>query len=220
MTFIRWNNAEGGTAGVNVSTANSGGASGDAWNTVNIGTGTTLQYSSTQKRDGSTAYHFVGDGIHSAYLKWTCTGVTGLYVRAYFYLTASIVNTFLYQLGGGTGTADAWVTSLARIKSDAGSVNTTGTTVLATNTWYRAESQFILGTGTSQTVTRLYNNAGSLLETISSPATGTVTSPTTIGYGILGAQAADLYMDDLAASDQGWIGDYVAPAGSSSCFFF
>lgn len=63
------NTAEGGTDGVTVTTANSGGGSGDAWDTVAISTGGALTFSNFAPAHGSRGYAFglPADGTSGAH---------------------------------------------------------------------------------------------------------------------------------------------------------
>jgi hypothetical protein len=59
-------NAEGGTNGVTVTAGNSGGASGDAFDSVPIAAGGTFTYSSTQVAEGTLSYHITTDATGEA----------------------------------------------------------------------------------------------------------------------------------------------------------
>jgi hypothetical protein len=220
MTFVRSNTAEGGTSGATVTTANSGGASGDAFSAVSIGSGSTLICTNALAFSGTKSYQFAETTSHAVTANWTITGVAGpLYARSYIYFQSTAGPGYAYFVSGGTGSMTVVVSSAGKVQVLCSGVTTlTSTTVLSANTWYRIEAQFTFGTGTSQAVMRLYDASGTLLETLTTAATGTVTGATTLAFGSSGTTTVTYNMDNLAASDQGWIGPYVAPAGNSGQF--
>lgn len=74
-TLIKQNTAEGGTADAVVTTANSGGTSGDAFDAINIGTsaGNTLTYTASALR-GNLSIRFVKASTTQCFCSWTWTG--------------------------------------------------------------------------------------------------------------------------------------------------
>lgn len=222
MTFIKSNTAEGGTNGTSVTAANSGGASGDAFNSISTGTGSTLIFTNTLAFGGANSYQFAETSGHAVSANWTCTGVAGpIYLRGYIYFQTTAGPGYAYFLSGGTGSMTVAVSSSAKVQVLCSGVTTlTSTTALSANTWYRIEAQFAFGSGTSGVVMRLYDAAGTLLETLTTTTAGTVTGATSIALGSSGATATTYNMDNLAASDQGWIGPYAVPPGASGRFFF
>jgi hypothetical protein len=62
----RVNSAEGGTDAATVTTANSGGTSGDAWDSVNIPSGTTLTFATAAAYKGSRGYR-ITSGTNSGH---------------------------------------------------------------------------------------------------------------------------------------------------------
>src|SRR5690242_18849335 len=83
------NTFEGGTNGTTITTANSGGASGDAFSAGTIGAAGTLKFDNTHSRD-SLAVKIANASSQVSQVEWrSLGGLTGnVYFRAYIYITA------------------------------------------------------------------------------------------------------------------------------------
>jgi len=154
------NTAEGGTDTVNVTAANSGGASGDAWTNDPIVTGGTVTYSATQKQKGTRSYKIDNTSNANVYLDWRPTPSRQMVCRFYIYLSGTL-NTYTTWLMFQPASANAYISLTTngsrqlRVDSFAATFpNWTGTgntysPPLATATWYRIELKVDNSGGTS-----------------------------------------------------------------------
>lgn len=147
------NTFEGGTNGATITTSNSGGASGTAWDFIEILAGATATYTTTAS-NGSRAASFTGNGAH-AYLQWYITSTTKMSLRAYVRLPA--LPSAEFQAITPRSTTDyigsVNFTTAGKIKLTSAAPGTptlfTATTALSVNTWYRVEVSWEVGTTTA-----------------------------------------------------------------------
>ena len=146
------NNAEGGTPGVTVSTANSGGASGNAFTTVSRGTGASLIYSSAAAAHGSLGFSITGTSGTATFVGWSGLSATSLATRLY-YNTGSVDPSALIRLldiRNASGTAARIELSTGNqlfVQNNAGVTVDTFPTALKPNTWYRIELAISISAG-------------------------------------------------------------------------
>lgn len=219
------NTAEGGTNGTVVTTGNSGGASGTAWSTVNVGTsGTTVQFSAAQQAIGGLSYLFTTGGTaESAFMTWSTPITPGLttYARAYCYIQSSTVSIFRFlQLTdasflscGGIGT-----TALSKFKliNSAGSLVGTSTTTAPQNQWIRLELKVFSDASVGEIELKIFLNSQSNTPTETLAATNVNTRGGNIAAAVFGIDVATsnltMYQDNMAVSNTGYIGpDSVTP---------
>lgn len=217
MTIALSNTAEGGTSGTAVTAGNSGGASGDAFSAVGLGSGSALTFDNAHAFSGVLSYKIVSlTGFCSA--SYTISGSPAtLYVRSYAYFATLAAASIFTGVGtnyhsalfnGTHWTAKAWPgTTVA------------GTTTPTTGAWYRIEAQFNYASSGATTVVRVYDSTGTLLETITGTG-GTIPSTTSIVFGSAAGNGAagNYWADNLAVSDQGWLGPYVPPVNTGQMF--
>lgn len=112
------NGAEGGSNGTPVTTGNSGGASGDAWDSIVVNTGSTVNFATAAAAHGSLGYRHTPASGQNCYRKKTIVaGATVTHRFYYYYLAAPAAETSIARmLGNSAGTQ---VASLA--------INTSGT---------------------------------------------------------------------------------------------
>lgn len=154
------NNAEGGTDLTTITTGNSGGASGDAFGDVVIGSGGTLTFASDQEAHGSLSLKLsVGSFGNSTYFGWRIGTQARVYGRAYCRLSAtptgagqSLVSAF----NGSPGNAPVLAILIdasnhVRVVKATGTSTTISVTfssaAIATNSWFRIEWDFNFATG-------------------------------------------------------------------------
>lgn len=215
------NSFEGGTDTVDISAANSGGASGDAFNSV---PGTTApKYSATQAAHGSLSGRFqtVAAGTH--YLNWsTAAGtLTDHYGRVYVYLdigaatNIGIVRFLEFRAASlacfirpaGTG-------RLTELADSAGSIAATGSTAWAKNQWMRIEWHIVHSTTVGTIDVRVYNTPDSTTidETVSASGLNLGANATSVRIGVTTSVAnwpvsgGFCYMDDLVYGATSWPG--------------
>lgn len=206
------NTCEGGVPPNAVTTANSGGASGNAWDRVENDSPVT--YSAT------AAHGSVGilcNGAADAYVGWE-TGISGtsptLWARAYVRFDAlpaantNILRT-LSPSNGIMGTIRINTTGTLGMLYGTGSFagNTTGTVTLGA--WFRVEMMVTAGGANNGTMTmRVFWDPDATTpsqEVTSSNVTTGAVNPTRLRAGVL-SNAATVFLDDIALSDEGWIG--------------
>ena len=216
------NSFEGGPASVAISTANSGGTSGDAFDGVTTAGGTTATYSTAHPTRGSTGAAFgipasAGQAAYVAYSTSLTAVATAaaLYARRYIFLTAS--PPIAYGIVRGlSGASQRWRVALntsRKIEARAAdnSVIGTSTTTLALSTPYRIEVS-ATGSTTGSIEVRIY--AGE--DTTPTETMGPYT-PVNLGgpvaeirFGVtaaVGAATAMIdYCDDIGASTVTWLG--------------
>src|SRR5579859_7350253 len=148
------NNFSGGAAGATVVPGNSGGASGNPWDTAVTGAGATLAY------DATRAVHY-GEGYSckvatttpaQSYLAWSSsllppgvTSLTQVWFRAYLYFTAlpaaATAVFFAGQSGGGTcATVRVNTNGTVSALGTAGTVACTTTGAVPAGQWFRLEA--------------------------------------------------------------------------------
>lgn len=159
---IRQNTAEGGTNGVTVSVANSGGASGDAFSQVTI-TGSAMTYfSNNTASHGSLSYRITGGSGDTGKLYIGNTASSEGTMRGYFRLNTLPSNAqTLYNIQNTAfaSMANINITSgnLLTVTDSAGTILFTSSQAVTAATWYRVELQVIAGaTATTGTVNFQY----------------------------------------------------------------
>lgn len=232
----RLNGAAGGSDTTTVSTGNSGGDSGTAWDTVTINATAALTFDSTKGR-GNLAYKIsTGGTAGNSFIQWTLgAGITTtVYSRCYYYFTAApAANHRIFVFAnGGTQHANVQMTTAQKLRWVLGSGGTlTATTAsVSLNQWVRVELSAVC-TATGTLTLRLYNNADS--NTITETSTGAnasgQTSVNVAGYGISGTAVANtgpFWADEMYFGDEGFAGPvetwkqrgglYVPPQGTWS----
>jgi hypothetical protein len=217
------NHLSGGTDGVQVTNANSGGEAGDAFST----TSPLALYGTTTAITGHTSLK-LSNILANTTCNWTKLGslTNNLYIRAYLYLTAfPASNSWLFfrivdNIGGtccylkvnaGTGILQGTVISLA----DAVSL---GTVPIPLNQWVRVEYRVLASTTVGETEWRLYTSPHSTVIRETRQSTGLVLTANCdeIHYGLTGASFPTLpflgCLDEVAVSMDGWIGPAVLPS--------
>jgi len=220
------NTAEGGTNGVTVSAANSGGASGNPWNTVTA-TGT-LIYSNAQAMHGNLSYSIVTTTSASAFMFWNSTSITistkVMYSRCYIYFAIEppFTGRFMQfmnssaQLIGGVGIN---VSNQLAIRNSVDAVIATSTTTVPTNAWFRVELYTFSSATVGQVEVKIFLDPHSTTptETLTTSATENTRGDDIKAalFGLAGGTAnADLYMDSMATQETGYLGPVILPTAT------
>jgi len=225
------NNAEGGTNGTGVTTGNSGGGSGTAFDQVQTFSGSTCVYSSAQAAHGSLSVKVkTVSNSASAYVTWNSfTAQATLYGRCYYYFTGNVpsggtrIVEFFKDFDTGTYIGGIGMISGAptiAIQNAAFTFTKTWTTAMTLNTWYRIEYKFTFGNSGSATVNLYQGDSSTILEgyTVtgqnfgSSGSTGQVVN---YGWAFNASNQPDLYLDDMNVNSTGFPGP-AAPAGPNA----
>jgi len=171
-----------------------------------------------QAMHGTMSYHFTSSAAASNFLRWD-SQITGspltLYTRVYCYFTGTVPTTSRFMqfndssatliCGVGINGSDQFV-----IRDTSTTIVGTSSTVAPANQWFRIELMVFSNATTGQATLNIYTTPDSTI-----PAeTLTVTSQNLLGNPI--AQAVfgnptavsgyDLYMDDIAVQDSGFVG--------------
>lgn len=227
------NSFEGGTSGTTITAANSGGGSGDAFNTV---TGPpaagTLAFDAAQSQDTLAAKIATAGTAGTCMVQWIAsygTLATGTedYGRAYFRITGTATTAFtLVSLRNGAAGANVasriQVNTSNRIVITDGAPNVvkaTGTVSIPANQWVRIEYRLKPGatSTTGEVEVRLYLNGaaevGSHDEVIQSLTVDTGSVAATAVYWGLNTSAANMplsggsfWLDNIRARDTTWSG--------------
>lgn len=210
------NNAEGGSNTTTVTTGNSGGSSGTAFDAVSIGASGTLIYDNSVAAHGSLSlkYTAVAAGVYAAWQSATLGTARQLwFYRCYINVAALPVSDTVIAdfYGGGTKRCTMCMTSTGQIrwKDSTGATIQTSTSVLTATAWSRIEG-LIGGHATAgQVETKLYTTMDSLTaaQTQSSAATqntgGTIDE---VRWGDTTGIAVTYNLDDLGMCDLGYLG--------------
>lgn len=209
MTVYR-NSFEGGTNGVAISTANSGGASGDAFNAATAG----ISYSNAYALHGGTLSGAFTTDAATTFLSWYPGASPNIAARAYYRFTTANSGGEFHLIGvyeaNGNGALLFRVSAsniLRLYKNIAPTSNTWApTTTMPTGDWVRVELLVEQGTTTSNGRARAAIFAGESTTPIAE--SGWVTglnlgagtnTPAHVRFGKMGAgsNADGVYIDDL-----------------------
>lgn len=222
MTSLN-NTSESGAVGATVTTGNSGGASGDSWDAVQIGANASVTYVETPVMVGKRGYRIAtGATSVSAYLQWSTKitqrwpgGIAANYGGVYFIVTAipGVDTTFIeFTDSAGTtnrGNLRVRSTGVLRLRNAANGTVATGTVALSLNTVYRVEYQVDGAALGSYQVVLYLGNSLTPLETLSgSGAFGGVIGTIRYGYVSNVANAAAIYFDAINVNDVGLPGPF------------
>lgn len=220
LTVTQTNNAEGGSNGVTVTTGNSGGVSGNAFDVVNVGVGATVAFDNTRSAHGSLSYK-IATGVTGVNADLDWSGSFGIqpteYFRYYLYFTANPVTNHriaeFYTAGPNPAAGLVVQTTGVIYLSDAtGTAQITLTNVIPNNEWFRLEG-YVTGSATvGQLSLSLYANMDSLVAT-ESHTTGSALNTAgpisliRIGPGAYNvANVGPFWIDDIGSSSSGLLG--------------
>ena len=223
---------EHGTNGTTL-TGGSGGntaGTGDSFlDSVTIGTGGTLAFSSAFAAHGLlSAKAATGATAAGTYMTWSTSlgSVTTLYGRIYLNLSAAPAATdaiiqFRDGAGGWAGGIQLTTGLQLAVQDTVFTTLNTLTTVLATGTWYRVEWKLAAsGASAGQVTVSLYAGDNTVpAETWTSPGTATIggTATGSVLFGWTGAHASQpaAYLDDLGLSTAGYLGPAAGAPGAA-----
>lgn len=219
------NNAEAGSDGTAVTTANS--ASPNAWTNVAAGAGGAIEFSDAQKMHGALAYSYSPASGVACYTDWqnVAGANNAASARVYVYLTGlPSANTRLLSLLDSTNATQGSVSILStgalQVQRAAAATAFTTASSLSLNTWYRIEFAV-----TNATATTGSGTLATFLGDSSTPEAGLSDSITSVNFGTaalsnmrLGRIAASgtmttFYVDDPAFATA--TSTLLGPAGSS-----
>ena len=208
------NSFEGGSNGVTITTGNSGGDSGNAWDVV-VANGT-ITYDTAHAAVGVYACNLTGNFV-TAFSSWTTSAgsISQVWFRQYLYFTANPGATVQVQacLQGGSNVSGVQVNTAGKIEfvDTSNAVIFTTTNTIPLNQWFRIEG-FVKGAvSTGQVELKLFLTANSLTpdETQTSAATQSLHGvPDTYRFGLCltAASAGPYWQDEIGLSDTGYLG--------------
>jgi hypothetical protein len=208
------------------SAGNTGGASGSFFDTITLGTGTTLASDSTQAAHGALSAKFAtGATSASVWFQWDASAGTlaTAWFRIYMFFTAFPATTLkIFQtLATSTQCGAVSLTTAGKI-SHSNSANTviqTGTVAIGLNQWVRLEG-FVTGDPSAgQIETKLFNTADSATpdETLTDAATQATNgafNKNRMGVTVAQANIGPFWFDDVGLSSTGYLGPAVAAAAA------
>ena len=217
------NSFEGGSNTTGITTGNSGGASGNAFDVINSsGAGSSLTFSSTHAAHGTLSMDMhMASGVSSGQdAAWTTSigTQTEFWFRMYLFHTANpSVRTRIWQadISGSTLCGGLFLNTNGTLDMSAtgGTAVITSTNSVPLSAWYRVEGFLIGNTSTGQISFSLYttmDDATPLETKTSSAAQNTGGSPNSARYGCFAATtetpAFDLWIDDIGLSSTGALG--------------
>lgn len=146
---LKRNTAEGQTNGTTLTAGNSGGGSGDAFQSIGGASGTAI-YSSAQSMHGTQSYDMSAASGNSIIPEFDFTATNNLATQFYFRLPVLPSATVtIKQIRNAGGNAAKIVISAANklvVQNAAGANLAVNATTLLANTWYRVEVEVIVGT--------------------------------------------------------------------------
>lgn len=151
---VKTNSFEGGTNGTGITSGNSGGASGDAFDFLVIGTGATVTFDNTRAAHGTLSARVTPTASQTANGNWQGLNTTDFAIRKYIYLTAATTDdTYWFRssnAGGGTRLVSLHGDSAGRLVLRTPSATVwTSTSTVPLNQWVRIEMYAHIGTGTT-----------------------------------------------------------------------
>jgi hypothetical protein len=221
MTLLT-NSAEGGTNGITVSTSNSGGASGNAFDATSIPAGGSLNYSSTQAAHGTLSIQCATSTIAAGdYVQWSTSMGTlaEQFGRVYVYLTSAPAgnDVIVRYIGGSTVLARLQVTTgrVLRLLDTSSTVVATFTNTVPLNAWCRIEWDLTFpASATASATVKLFltPDSGTADETQTPASNGSLNfgsaNITSVRFGWTNgvANQPNMFIDDLGVSSTGYLG--------------
>lgn len=218
---VRNNTAEGQASGTALTTGNSGGGSGDAYDSVSKGVAGAAAFDNAQFMHGTQSYHVTGGATDTAIMIYSGASDTAGSIRFYvrFNTLPSSAQT-LMAIRNGTGFAATFgisATNKFTVGNAAGAVLSTFTTTLSTGVWYRCEMEAVVGTLiTTGTISGRYF-LGDALTAQDTPYTSNVVNSgiTSFTNGRFGKQTAGGTGFDVWIDDTSWSPGTSTPLGPS-----
>lgn len=208
-----------------ITNLNSGGASGNAWDSVVLAATGAVTADNTHAFDGTVSTKYVaGATAGNTYTEWTTsltgTSVASYYWRTYLWLTGVPTNTPLLvvprsgaSFAGGISVDTPVASPVLRCLDSTGTYRATGSVAIALNQWVRIEGRFVGNAAAGVVEAKLFNNPNSDTpdEVVTATGIPTVGALTACRFGfagtfITGAQNSTIWMDDQAVSLLGYMG--------------
>jgi hypothetical protein len=210
-TIINSNTAEGGTNGVTVTTGNSGGASGDAFDNV-VGSPT---FSNAHPFTGSMGYYSPGGGTAST-LDWNVSTMTAYGVKTSFWCAdLTLATPQIIIVEDGT-TYDYMKVEISQWDSKAYLSRSTNESVASTVTLSNSTSYLFdmeVDNSTNSASLKIYNSSLTLLDTLNLTLVSDVDC-NKVSFGTGFNSSAQIYYDSLELYDPASGGGSITGTGS------
>jgi hypothetical protein len=223
------NTFAGGTNGTGVTTGNSGGASGNAFDSILNAFGGTTAYDSAHAIASTLSADVTLPSAANAGVQWGTSLTSGTpigeaWFRIYVYLAANLAHReTIVQFNPSSGfgpVLDLGTSGLVQFLDANGTTQLTSANSISTGAWARIEGYVIASATVGQFEFKLFLSPNSVTpdETQTSGATqNTGIDIASVGYGFPNGQAAEqMWMDGLGASSSGYIGPVPAAAGGGA----
>ena len=213
------NSFDGSSNNTTVSTGNSGGGSGNAFDSVNIGASATLIYSNAHYAHGSLAGRFAtGASSVTDLVSWLTASVgiqPKIWFRVYAFFTAnpaSSIRAFrALSNGGQCGAMQVTTSGTLQLLNAAGGTVATSSNAVPLNQWFRVEGFIVGSPNAGQLSFSLFFSPDAQIpvETITSSATQSTNNPVAaVQFGATGSAAnvAQFWLDSIGISNTGPLG--------------
>jgi hypothetical protein len=222
------NTFEGGSDGVAISPANSGGASGNALNAVSTLGASSVVYDNAQSAEGGMSALMNAASGEFAYIEWEASwqSETEVWYRMYFrFDNVSLTNhtAILAAISAEGVVCEVQLrnNNVLGIRDSALTLRFSSSTSIAADTWYRLEWHVVHSTTVGHFEARLFHGAN-LHGTTPDETFGNLTNNYNTGASSdevraglnsnPGASGATMWVDALAIDDTAWIGPEVVSA--------
>lgn len=213
------NSAEGGSEDAAVTAGNSGGASGNAFDSVSITGSGSITFDNEHSR-GNRAFKITGDTTNATYLNYTSSlGTVGeAWGRVYVYFTANpgaTLGVVRLRIGGlqvsrfTISTSGMW-----QIRNASNSLLATMTSTITLNAWTRMEWHVLATAAGGDIECRLYNTAdsNSITDQLSDTNAALATNIDEVNVGHHNANpVTTFWADDLNVNTTTWPGPALTP---------
>jgi hypothetical protein len=222
VPFFWANNGEGGTDGVAVTAANSGGASGTAWDWVGTTSGAgTIRYSATHPAHGAMGYTYWTGATPAQACSELPVSTRTVWFRGFFWFDANpavpvrVIN--IVQAGTICAGVQIAADGTVALADQSGTAVAASTAAIPLGQQIRLEGWFRGDPQTGQAEVRLFAGDSAVpAETVTTGLIATRGTPTNVRFGVTYpvANVAQFWGDDYAAGSGGWIGPPAAPAAA------
>lgn len=213
------NSFEGGTNGVTITNANSGGASGNAFDSGALSG--SPAFSNTHAAHGALGCEIASSGT-AAYVGWaTSLGTqTQTWFRQYLYFTANPGGTtYLNQFVelGVANCASILITSAGQLLfwDTSGTTQITSTEAVPLNQWIRVEGFVISSASIGQLSLSIYNSMDSITPTETHTTAANIDTNgglNSVWFGVtFSSQTLTYWLDDVGVSTTGYLGPVITP---------
>lgn len=220
------NTFEGGSNGTTITTGNSGGVSGDAFNLINIdapGSGGAITFDNTHVHSGSLAAKFLTPSVSGfEYVEWDPAAATNFFGRFYIYPAQSFIGGD-WIFDGGSGGADKAVIAMdgsdrVTIVDASITVKATSTSSMTINAWNRIEFHVVCSTTVGTMEVKMFWGANcdgtTPDETLNASSLNTGASINQHLFGMIdtgGHNNASAWFDDVVMNASAYPGPAVIP---------